>query len=135
MEELTLSAYAKINLTLSITGKRADSYHTLESVMQEISLADTLHLKKIPQGILIDCDRPGIPCDEKNLCHKAARAYFESSGVCGGMHITLKKCIPDGAGMGGGSSDAAAVLRGLSVLYPAEISLPEIAVKIGADVP
>ncbi|MBR3837940.1 MAG: 4-(cytidine 5'-diphospho)-2-C-methyl-D-erythritol kinase [Clostridia bacterium] len=135
MEALTLSAYAKINLTLGITGIRDDGYHTLETLMQEISLADTVTLKKIPQGILIDCDQDGIPTDEKNICYKAAKGYLEKSGVEGGIRISLQKRIPDGAGMGGGSADAAAVLKGMHALYPAKVSLAEIALRCGADVP
>ncbi len=135
MEQITLSAYAKINLTLSITGKREDGYHTLQTVMQEISLADTLTLSKIPSGIVICCDRDGIPTDEKNLCYKAAKRYLDAANIAGGVHITLRKSIPDGAGMGGGSSDAAAVLKGLYALYPATVPLSEIALSVGADVP
>ncbi|MBR7165131.1 MAG: 4-(cytidine 5'-diphospho)-2-C-methyl-D-erythritol kinase [Clostridia bacterium] len=135
METITLSAYAKINLTLGITGIREDGYHTLETLMQEISLADTVILQKIPQGILIDCDRSGIPTDEKNICYKAAKGYFEKSGIKGGIRISLQKRIPDGAGMGGGSADAAAVLKGMSALYPAKVPLAEIALHCGADVP
>jgi len=89
----------------------------------------------IPSGISIDCSVPTIPTDERNLCHKAARLYLEKALVPGGVHIRLTKCIPDGAGMGGGSSDAAAVLRGMCTLYPAPVDLFEIALKIGADVP
>ncbi len=135
MESITLSAHAKINLTLSITGKREDGYHTLESVMQEISLADTVKVETIPCGIAIFCNRPGIPTDEKNLCYKAAKLYFDAAERMGGVKIDLIKCIPDGAGMGGGSSDAAAVLKALHQLYPAPVNLPEIALRVGADVP
>lgn len=135
MDQITLSAYAKINLTLAICGVRADGYHTLESVMQEISLADTVTLKKIPSGIVIECDREGIPTNEKNLCWKAARRYLDAAATEGGVWIRLNKCIPDGAGMGGGSSDAAAVLKGLSTLYPAQVPMESIALSVGADVP
>ncbi len=135
MDRITLSAYAKINLTLAICGVRSDGYHTLESVMQEISLADTVTLQKIPSGIVIECDREGIPTNEKNLCWKAARRYLDAAKAVGGVHIRLSKCIPDGAGMGGGSSDAAAVFKGLSALYPADVPLESIALSVGADVP
>ena len=135
MDTLTLSAYAKINLTLSVTGKRDDGYHTLRSVMQEISLADTVKMQKIPQGIQITCDRKGIPTDEKNLCYKAAKRYLERAGIHCGVAVSLTKRIPDGAGMGGGSSDAAAVLKGMCALYPATVPLEEIALSVGADVP
>lgn len=132
---LTLSAPAKINLTLGITGLREDGYHLLESVMQTLSLADTLSFEKIPAGILLSCNKSHIPTDEKNLCVKAAKKYFEAAGVSGGVKIDLLKCIPDGAGMGGGSSDATQVLKAMQVLYPAKVDLLEIAASLGADVP
>ena len=135
MTKLTLSAYAKINLSLFITGTRDDGYHTLESVMQEISLADTLEMEKIPTGILLSCNKEHIPTNEKNLCWKAANAYLAQAGITGGVKIRLIKRIPDGAGMGGGSADAAAVLKGMMALYPADVDLFAIGAKIGADVP
>lgn len=132
---LTLSAPAKINLTLGITGLRSDGYHLLESIMQTVSLADTLIFEKIPSGILLSCNKSHIPTDERNLCCKAAKKYFDAAGISGGIKIDLIKCIPDGAGMGGGSSDAAQVLKAMQVLYPAEVDLLEIAASLGADVP
>ncbi len=135
MTGLTLSAYAKINLSLFITGTREDGYHTLESVMQEISLADTVEMEKISSGILLACNKEHIPTNEKNLCWKAANAYLNAAGITGGVKIRLTKRIPDGAGMGGGSADAAAVLKGMMALYPAEVDLFSIGAKIGADVP
>ena len=132
---LTLSAPAKINLTLGITGLREDGYHLLESVMQTISLADTLNFEKIPCGIILSCNKSHIPTDERNLCCKAAKRYLDATGIQGGVKIDLIKCIPDGAGMGGGSSDAAQVLKAMQVLYPAEIDLLPIAASLGADVP
>ncbi|MBE6712244.1 MAG: 4-(cytidine 5'-diphospho)-2-C-methyl-D-erythritol kinase [Ruminococcaceae bacterium] len=133
--KITLSAPAKINLTLGITGLREDGYHLLESIMQALSLADTVTVEDIPCGIILSCNKSHIPTDERNLCHKAARKYFEAAGVQGGVKIHLIKCIPDGAGMGGGSSDAAAVLKAMRALYPAEVDLLKIASSIGADVP
>lgn len=133
--KLTLSAPAKINLTLAITGLREDGYHLLSSVMQTLSLSDTVVLETIPQGITLSCDRKGIPTDQHNLCWKAAKRYLDAAGVQEGVAITLYKCIPDGAGMGGGSSDAAAVLKGLAALYPAQVNLAKLAATIGADVP
>ena len=132
---LTLSAPAKINLTLGITGLRSDGYHLLESIMQTVSLADTLIFEKIPAGILLSCNKSHIPTDERNLCCKAAKKYFDAAGISGGIKIDLIKCIPDGAGMGGGSSDAAQVLKAMQVFYPAEVDLLEIAASLGADVP
>lgn len=135
MNTITLSAYAKINLSLFITGIREDGYHDLESVMQQISLADTLEMEKIPSGILISCNKVHIPTGEKNLCWKAAKAYLSASGIAGGVRIRLIKQIPDGAGLGGGSADAAAVLKGMAALYPADVDLFSVAAGIGADVP
>lgn len=133
--KITLSAPAKINLTLAITGIREDGYHLLESVMQTVSLSDTVTVEKIPSGIVIACSRAGIPLDERNLCHKAAKAYLDRTGLQGGVKITLQKAIPDGAGMGGGSSDAAAVLQAMRALYPGEADLFAMAEELGADVP
>jgi len=135
MEQLTLTAYAKINLSLAITGQRQDGYHTLESVMQEISLGDTLEMERIPSGILLSCSAPHLPTDERNLCCKAAKAYLEHTGLTGGVRMRLIKAIPDGAGMGGGSADAAAVLKGMKLLYPSSADLFAIGAKLGADVP
>ena len=135
MTKLTLSAYAKINLSLFVTGKREDGYHTLESVMQQISLCDTLEMEKIPFGIALSCDKEHIPLGEKNLCWKAAHAYLSAAGISGGVRMHLTKRIPDGAGLGGGSADAATVLRGMASLYPAEVDLLALSAKIGADVP
>lgn len=135
MEKITLSANAKINLYLAVTGIRKDGYHLLKTVMQEISLADTVEVEKIPSGIVILCSKPGIPCNEKNLCHKAAKAYLSEAKIEGGVKIRLQKAIPDGAGMGGGSSDAAAVLKAMKVLYPSDLDLLFVAAKLGADVP
>lgn len=132
--KITLSAPAKINLTLGITGLREDGYHLLESIMQTLSLADTLTMESIPCGIILSCNKSHIPTDERNLCCKAAKKYLDAAGIAGGVKIHLIKCIPDGAGMGGGSSDAATVLKGMQKLYPADVDLAEIAASIGADV-
>lgn len=135
MEFSEKEAHAKINLTLSIKGKREDGYHTLETVMQEISLADRVRVEKTEEGITFSCDDSALPTDEHNLCVKAAKAYFAHTGVAGGCAISLEKKIPYGTGLGGGSSDAAAVLLALDELYPAEADLMGIAAGIGADVP
>ena len=128
-------AHAKINLTLAVTGKRKDGYHTLATVMQEISLADTLRAEKAQEGVSLVCSDPALPTDEGNLCVKAARAYLAAAGEPGGVKLTLEKKIPSGAGLGGGSSDAAATLLLLSELYPADADLCSLAVSLGADVP
>ena len=115
---LSLSANAKINLFLEITGKRSDGYHTVETVMQEISLADGISLRLLPrsEGIKLKANISTIPLDERNIAYKAASKYIALSSVDCGVEITLNKKIPHEAGMGGGSSDGAAVLAGLNEL-------------------
>ncbi len=140
MEEITLGAYAKLNLYLDITGKREDGYHTLETVMQSIDLPDIITIKKRSAGISVSCSNPLIPENEGNICHKAAALFFDTAGLFdkAGADIHIEKRIPTGAGMGGGSADAAAVLYGLNLLYENPLSgneLLPIAAKTGADVP
>lgn len=131
---LTEYAYAKINLTLNITGRRSDGYHTLDTVMQTISLCDTLTLEKA-DGITVEC---GDLSGEDNICRKAARLFFEKTGLCGGVNIVINKRIPVCGGFGGGSADAAAALRGLNRLYASPLDAEELhslALSLGADVP
>lgn len=137
--QVRLNAAAKINLTLDITGLRQDGYHTLESVMQTVSLYDTVILKandtkKIQLSL---SGAPFIPNDSRNTCYKAAQLYFEACGrEVPGVEIRVIKTIPSSAGLGGGSADAAAVLRGLEYIYgKCPVDIFEIAAKIGADVP
>lgn len=140
MRERTLPAYAKLNLTLDILRKREDGYHDLAMVMQSVSLADevALTLTEAP-GIRCESNVPGLPLDERNLAVKAALAFFRETGrPASGLRIRLQKRIPSCAGMAGGSSDAAAVLRGLRALLAPELSLEElerISACIGSDVP
>ncbi len=138
MKEITLTAYAKLNLYLAITGRRDDGYHLLETVMQSVSLADyvTVALKE-SGGISVSCSDPRIPANEGNICHKAARLFFEEIGG-GSADIHIEKRIPSGAGMGGGSTDAAAVIKGLNELCGGALDkkrLHELAARVGADVP
>ena len=140
MDSLTLSAYAKINLYLDVTGRRADGYHLLETVMHTVSLCDTVTLTKTGKsGIEISCSDPLIPCGEKNIAHKCAAVFFEYTGIQGeGVSINIIKNIPSQAGMGGGSADGAAVLTGLNRLYSADLSESElisVGARIGADIP
>ena len=112
---ITRKAYAKLNLTLDILGKREDGYHDLSMVMQSISLCDTLHVS-LTEGTDILCrvDGADLPADESNLAVKAARAFWRETGIAPrGLSIELKKHIPMAAGMAGGSADAAAVLHAL----------------------
>ena len=140
MNSLVLSAKAKINLYLDVTGKRADGYHLLETVMHTVSLCDTVTLTKTDRsGIEISCSEPLIPCNEKNIAYKCAAAFFEKTGISGGsVSIDIIKRIPSQAGMGGGSADGAAVLTGLDRLFETDLSeneLISIGAKIGADIP
>ncbi len=132
-------AFAKINLGLEILGKREDGYHLLRSGMQSISLADELELTRTEEeGIHLCCDRPSLPTDERNLAVRAALAVFRRCELKGGVRIELRKQIPEEAGLGGGSADAAAVLRGLRALYGLSLSdaeLRTLALPLGADVP
>ena len=138
MTEISLIANAKLNLYLDITGRREDGYHLIETVMQSVDLADFVTIKLGGSGIRVSCSDPLIPQDEGNICFKAATEFFEELGESGGADIRIEKRIPHGAGLGGGSADAAAVLLGLNKLYGGaadEKRLAEIGVKIGADVP
>lgn len=140
MDSLVLNAKAKINLYLDVTGKRADGYHLLETVMHTVSLCDTVTLTKTGRsGIEISCSDPLIPCNEKNIAYKCAAAFFNKTGISsGGVSIDIIKRIPSQAGMGGGSADGAAVLTGLDRLFETGLSESElisIGAKIGADIP
>jgi 4-diphosphocytidyl-2-C-methyl-D-erythritol kinase len=136
--ELVCEAPAKINLYLAIKGKRADGFHELETRMLKITLADRLHLAKRDSGITLECPGSDLPTGEGNLVYRAAKSFFAALGTGGGVHIVLEKKVPIAAGLGGGSSDAAAVLRGLNTLYGFPFSFEELvalAHPLGADVP
>lgn len=139
MDSIRIKAPAKINLTLDITGRLKNGYHTIESLFHSVSLFDTITLTKTNSpSITITCDKPHIPLDSNNLCHKAAILFFEQHNISGsGLHIDIQKNIPSEAGMGGGSADAAATLKGLYKLYNIENtdSILELGLRLGADVP
>lgn len=140
MNSITVPAYAKINLTLDITGRRQDGFHTLSTIMQSISLADTVFIELNGSGkIIFECRADGIPDGKENIAYKAAEAFLCYSGVsCGGLYIKIEKAIPSQAGLGGGSADCAAVLVGLNKLLGTGYSKDElckIGVTLGADVP
>lgn len=136
-------AFAKINLTLDVTGILENGYHSIASVMQTISLYDEISVGKNDSGeIRLYSDggeyADGMPLDERNTCHKAAKVFLEKIGFRQGVDIHIKKNIPSQAGLGGGSSDAATVLRLMNKLFEADLSFDElqkIAIEIGADVP
>ena len=138
--QVTVHAPAKINLTLDIVGVRADGYHLLESVFQSVSVYDTVTAERADKGV-ITLDVLGQPCTcpvEKNTAYKAAKVFFEQTGIEGGVHLTLTKRIPQQAGMGGGSADAAGVLWALNALYETDLTAEQLCamgLSIGADVP
>ncbi len=133
-------AYAKLNLTLDVLGRREDGYHDLEMVMQSISLCDSVSVRiGCGGGISTISNVRHIPNDERNIAYKAASAFLVATGIdCGGVHIAMEKRIPSSAGMAGGSADGAAVLRLLSQLTGTNLTereLCEIGVTVGADIP
>lgn len=130
-------AYAKLNLTLEVGEKRSDGYHELRSVMTSASLCDVVDVEK-GEGITLTCDRADLPTDGRNLAVKAAEVFFAETSINGGCRIHMEKHIPSEAGLGGGSSDAAAVLRALRSLYAPTMPTTEletIGSKVGSDVP
>jgi 4-diphosphocytidyl-2-C-methyl-D-erythritol kinase len=142
---ITEYAPAKINLSLSVVGRRADGYHLIESVIVPIDLRDHLRVgyrEMSGQGVRVEVALRGatfgVPRGRTNLVDRAARAFLRAAGIGGKVSIVLKKVIPPASGLGGGSSDAAAVLRALSVLCPGRLSrrhLATLAASLGADVP
>lgn len=140
MTTLLEPAYAKINLTLDVLGKREDGYHDLKSVMQTISLRDDVEIDVgTGKPWCLKCNVPDIPTDERNLAWKAAQVYCETLGKDPeGLEIRITKRIPSQAGLGGGSADAAAVLRALNRHFGEPLSLwalAELGGRIGSDVP
>lgn len=140
MKELTIPAYAKINLTLDVLGKRPDGYHDLSMVMQSVSLADQVIIRETgEEGFTLKTDLGFLPGADKNIAGVAARAFARYTGVdLSGLEIELQKHIPVCAGTAGGSSDGAAVLRGLNRWFSCGLSLrhlAEIGEEVGSDVP
>lgn len=134
---LRILAPAKLNLTLDIVGRRPDGYHLLESVMQTVSWYDELEMDLRPEGIGLECG-PELPDTEANLAYRAAKLFLTEAGLTGGARIRLEKRIPMGAGMGGGSADAAGVLAGMNALYRTGWPLRRLMAlgeRLGADVP
>jgi len=135
---MRIKAYAKVNISLDIVGKRGDGYHLLEMIMQSIDLYDELNIEKQSKDITIKCDKPYVPTDERNLAYKAANLFIERYKINSGVNINIKKNIPVCAGLAGGSTDAAAVLKVMNKLFSINASdeeLMELGLKLGADVP
>jgi 4-diphosphocytidyl-2-C-methyl-D-erythritol kinase len=131
-------APAKINLSLKVLGRRDDGFHEIETLIAPISLHDELNLERQPRWIDFVCDDPSLPPNGENLVVRAAKSFFAATKTKGGVKISLKKNVPQGAGLGGGSSDAAATLLALNQLFETKLSLEELAgigSAIGSDVP
>ena len=138
MDKLTLKSPAKINLFLEVLKKRDDGYHEILSLIQAVDLCDELVLQKKETGVVISCDYPDCPTDESNLAFKAASMLLEEETTKEGVSIHIKKKIPISAGLGGGSSNAAATLKGINRLFELELpdkKLHDLASRIGSDVP
>lgn len=140
MVTLYEGAFAKVNLTLDVLGKRSDGYHDLKSVMQTISIRDDIEIDlDTEKPWKLQCNMEGIPTDERNLAWKAAEEFFEVTGkTVNGIEIRIHKRIPTEAGLGGGSADAGAVLRALNKHYGSPLSifaLAELGSSVGSDVP
>ncbi|MFA7231232.1 MAG: 4-(cytidine 5'-diphospho)-2-C-methyl-D-erythritol kinase, partial [Victivallaceae bacterium] len=139
MQKLILNTPSKINLLLKVTGRRADGYHELNTLFVPLKTpSDTITLEfSLDNGVSVDCSDESVPSGKDNICAQAANAYAEKTGISPGWKIHIDKHIPVAAGMGGGSSDAAAVLNLLNNHYrklsPSELA--KLAVAIGADVP
>lgn len=135
---MRIKAYAKVNISLDIVGKREDGYHLLEMIMQSIDLYDEIVIEKQKKEITIKCNKPYVPTDERNLAYKAAKLFIEKYNIDSGVIINIKKNIPVCAGLAGGSTDGAAVLKVMNSLFNINASddeLMELGLKLGADVP
>ncbi len=138
MDRIDIRAYAKINLTLDVVGKRADGYHLVQMIMQQIDLYDEISLSLQDEGILLKCDSAYIPENSQNLAWRAAALMQETFGIKQGVAITIRKQIPVAAGLAGGSTDAAAVINGYAHLCGITLTLEDkmaLGVRLGADIP
>jgi len=135
---MLLKAYAKVNLSLDVVGKKEDGYHLLRMIMQNIDLYDVVNIDECDEGIKLECDKAYVPTDEKNIAYKAAEIFTNKCKIHRGVKIKIYKNIPVSAGLAGGSTDAAAVLKGMRSLFKPELTdmeLMEMGLSIGADVP
>ena len=138
MNEYRIKAYAKINLGLDVVRRLENGYHEVKMVMQTVGIYDVLDFERTDGGIVITTDSGELPTDENNLIYKASKLMMETYPISGGVKIHLEKHIPIAAGMAGGSTDAAATLKGMNRLFDLGCTLKdlmELGVKIGADVP
>lgn len=139
MQEIKLKARAKINLTLDVTGKQTNGYHTVRMIMQTLSLYDSIYIKKIDKPVIrVKSNLDWLPTDERNLAYKGAQLLKNKFNIQQGIFIQLDKKIPVAAGLAGGSADCAAVMVGINKLFGIGLSkkkLMEIALQLGADIP
>ena len=139
MDSLQIKARAKINLTLDVLGRRENGYHDVEMIMQQINIYDVITIKKIESHeIKLTCSDAFLPIDDKNLAYRAAKAMMETYNTGSGFEIHIDKNIPIAAGLAGGSTDAAAVIKGINTLCDLGLSIEaqqEIGFTLGADVP
>jgi len=137
MNQITLHAPCKINLSLDICGILPNGYHQMDMVMQTVSLGDVLSITKA-EGLSMSCSDDSLPCDDSNIVLRCAKAFFEKAGIKPQAHFHLEKKVPMMAGLGGGSADGAAALCGLNKLFESGFSreeLCELGFAIGADIP
>ncbi len=136
---MKINDYAKINISLDIVGKReSDGYHLLKMIMQNIDLYDEISIEKQKKDITISCNKSYVPTDSRNLAYKAASLFKETYNIEDGVHIDIVKNIPVSAGLAGGSTDAAAVLKLMNKIFKVNASneeLMELGLKLGADIP
>lgn len=138
MDRIDIRAYAKINLTLDVIGKRADGYHLVQMIMQQIDLYDEISMVRRESGISLQSDSAYVPENAQNLAWRAVTLMQEMLGLSQGVHINIRKQIPVAAGLAGGSTDAAAVIHGYAELCGVSLPLKEkmaLGLRLGADVP
>ena len=135
---MKIKAYGKVNISLDVVGKREDGYHLLSMIMQNIDLYDEIEVEKQECGIILECNKSYVPVDNRNLAYKAAEIFKERYDIVDGVKINIEKNIPVSAGLAGGSTDAAAVLKVMNKLFnvnASEEELMELGLKLGADIP
>ena len=135
---MKIKAYGKVNISLDVVGKREDGYHLLSMIMQNIDLYDEIEVEKQECGIILECNKSYVPVDNRNLAYKAAEIFKERYDIVDGVKINIEKNIPVSAGLAGGSTDAASVLKVMNKLFnvnATEEELMELGLKLGADIP
>lgn len=135
---MKIKAYGKVNISLDVVGKREDGYHLLSMIMQNIDLYDEIEVEKQECGIILECNKSYVPVDNRNLAYKAAEIFKERYDIVDGVKINIEKNIPVSAGLAGGSTDAAAVLKVMNKLFnvnATEEELMELGLNLGADIP